>query len=217
VHTAVTDQTHIIDCYDKTAQNYAEQFGDELAHKHLDRILLRAFASENLARGRLIDLGCGPGQTTRFLADCGLKDILGVDLSPQMVKVAGNLHPDLSFSTADMLRLPYPDQSFGSAIAFYSIVHFTDAQVSLAFKEIKRVLIPGGQLLFSFHVGTERVHLDHFLDHPVSIDFYFFEPEKIADLLTGLGFGLIDALERQPYPEVEYPSRRAYIWAQKQG
>ena len=209
------EQKNIIDCYNKTAKNYADKYLDELTHKHLDRILLNAFASENKDKGKMIDLGCGPGQTTNYLSGHGVKDITGTDLSIEMIKVAESLYPQNHFETADMLKLPYPDNSFGSAIAFYSIVHFDYTQIKTAFSEIKRVLMPGGQLLFSFHIGDNTVHLDEFLDHPVNIDFYFFDPNKIVDLLTETGFLIIDNIERAPYKDVEYPSRRAYLWAKR--
>lgn len=207
------EQKDIIDCYDKTAKNYADKFMDELKHKHLDRILLKSFASENCDKGKLIDLGCGPGQTTKYVCECGLTDILGVDISPNMVTVAKNINPQLNFETADILSLKYPDRFFASAIAFYSIVHFDYGQIKTAFKEIKRVLTDNGQFLFSFHIGDNLVHMDNFLDHQVNIDFYFFEITKMMDVLTETGFDIIDVIERQAYKDVEYPSKRAYIWA----
>lgn len=205
-------QKNIIDCYDKTAQAYADKFGDELSHKHLDKILLQSFAAENKSNGKVIDLGCGPGQTTRFLYDCGITDIIGTDISPSMIEVAKQIHPSISFEVADMLQLQYADRSFGSAIAFYAIVHFDYEQVKIALKEIKRVLKEKGQFLFSFHIGEETVHLDNFLEQPVNINFNFFDTTKIIALLTEVGFELIDVIERQPYVNVEYPTQRAYIW-----
>lgn len=202
----------IIDYYDKAAKNYADKFIDELSRKHLDRILLKSFASENRDNGKLIDLGCGPGQTTKYLSDCGLTDILGVDISSKMMTVAKNINPQLNFETADILNLKYSDRVFGPAIAFYAIVHFDYGQVKTAFKEINRVLTDNGQFLFSFHIGDNLVHLDNFLGLQVNIDFYFFEINKITDLLTETGFEIIDVIERQPYKEAEYPSKRAYIW-----
>ncbi len=205
----------IIDCYNNTAKNYADKFIDELNKKHLDRILLNSFAVENINNGGLIDLGCGPGQTTKFLSDCGMTDLIGVDIAPGMITVARKINPQLQFETADILQLPFPDASFGSAIAFYAIVHFDEEHVKKAFREINRVLTDKGQFLFSFHIGDNSVHLDEFLDHKVNIDFYFFEPHKIINLLTESGFEIIDILERAPYPNVEYPSKRAYIWVRK--
>ncbi|MEO6671773.1 MAG: methyltransferase domain-containing protein [Ferruginibacter sp.] len=208
-------QTNIIECYNKTANNYADKFIHELEHKHLDRILLRSFAMENMSRGKCIDLGCGPGQTTKYLFNCGLRELIAVDISPVMIEVAKRLNPSLHFDTADMLELKYADNSFGSAIAFYSIVHFDDDQLKKSIKEINRILSVKGQLLFSFHVGNGKVHHDHFLDHDVDIDFYFFETNKIIDLLKETGFTIVDVIEREPYAGIEYPSKRAYVWVEK--
>jgi ubiquinone/menaquinone biosynthesis C-methylase UbiE len=214
-------QQKIIDCDNATADAYAMQFIDELSHKHLDRILLKQFAEEN-KNGNCIDFGCGPGQTTKFLFDCGMKDIVGTDISPAMIAKAKELNPHIHFEIADMLNLHYKDNSFSSAIAFYAIVNFTFDEVKIAFKEINRVLsegIPlgkeGGQFLFSFHIGTEIKYVDNFLDKNVALDFYFFETEKIISLLEETGFTIIDVIERFPYKDAEYPSKRAYIWVKK--
>lgn len=205
---------NVLDCYNKTASAYAAKYGDELAHKHLDTLLLKAFAEENKAEPKWLDLGCGPGQTTRFLHDLGITGITGTDLSPNMISEAKKLHPSIHFETADMLQLPYADNSFGAAVAFYAIVHFSIEQVLLALHEIKRVLEPGGQLLFSFHVGNEVNHFDNFLGEQVDISFYFFETAKIIEILLAAGFSIIDIIERQPYADTEYPSKRAYCWVQ---
>ena len=204
----------IIDCYDKTAANYADKFFNELEFKHFDRILLKAFADENKAKGRLIDLGCGPGQTTRFLVENGCKNILGVDLSTEMTKAASLKSPMIAFEQGDMLDLKYADESFASAVAFYAIVNLTLSQVKIAFKEIKRVLQADGHFLFSFHNGQGIVHYDEFLDKKVNIDFYYFEADEVKNLLTEVGFEFVDIIKRQPYLS-EYPSERAYIWVKK--
>lgn len=188
---------------------------DELSHKHLDRILLKQFAEEN-KNGNCIDFGCGPGQTTKCLFDCGMKDITGTDISPGIIAKAKELNPHINFEVADMLNLQYEDNTFSSAIAFYAIVHFTNDELKKAFQEIKRVLKKDGEFLLSFHIGSEIKHVDNFLDKNVSLDFYFFETEKIVALLEETGFTVIDAIERFPYKDAEYPSKRAYIWVKSQ-
>ncbi|MEZ4824998.1 MAG: methyltransferase domain-containing protein [Bacteroidia bacterium] len=208
------EQRKISECYDKTAENYAAKFSNELEHKHLDQILLRAFIQENKDNGKLIDLGCGPGQTTVFLYENGLQNLIGTDLSSEMISVATRSNPQLHFEQADMLKLKYQDDSFGSAIAFYAIVHFDYEQIKTAFREVQRVLMKNGHFLFSFHVGTGLIHFDHFLEHEVDIDFAFFEVERIKEILLDLDFEIKDIIERHPY-STEYPSKRAYFWAEK--
>ncbi|HMG92240.1 MAG TPA: methyltransferase domain-containing protein [Chryseolinea sp.] len=201
--------------YNDTADNYAAERIDELSKKHLDRLLLREFASVNKDKGPCADFGCGPGQTTKFLYDQGLKDIIGIDISSRMIDAARRFSPQIKFETGDLLKVSYGSNYFGSALAFYAIVHFTSDQVKIAFNEVNRVLKDGGQFLFSFHVGSEIVHFDKAKDVDVDIDLYFFQTAEIVELLHETGFRIIDAIERRPYEDVEYESKRAYVWAEK--
>lgn len=210
------DQQKVIDCYNLTANEYAANLFDELAGKPLDRLLLKQFAAENASKGKMIDLGCGPGQTTCFMWEHGVTEIIGTDISPAMIDVAKRLNPAITFQTADMLDLDFTAESFASAIAFYAIVHFNTEQLKAALAEINRILINGGQLLLSFHIGDELVHRDELFGVNVDIDFRFFRTEDVVTLLKGSGFKLIDALERYPYENIEHQSKRAYLWVKKE-
>lgn len=208
-------QEKVIKCYNDTADNYAAGRIDELSKKHLDRLLLKEFASANKGKGPCADFGCGPGHTTKFLYDHGMKDITGIDISSGMIDAARKLFREIKFETGDLLDVPCATNHFGSALAFYSIVHFTHSQIKIAFSEVNRVLKKGGHFLFSFHAGNETVHFDKAGDIDVDVDLFFYQTEQIIELLHETGFRVIDALERRPYEEVEYQSRRAYIWAEK--
>jgi SAM-dependent methyltransferase len=205
---------HIRACYDAVAREYAERFADELAHKPLDRELLDRFASEVRGRGSVYDLGCGPGQTTAFLHGCGV-NVRGLDISADLLREARQRHPGLQFELGDMLALPLPDASLAGVLAFYAIVHLSPAGLRRALAEMHRVLRPGGRLLVSFHVGDGSVHVDNFLGRSVSLDFMFFTRQVVTGELVRAGFTALEVIERDPYPEVEYPSRRAYVFARK--
>jgi SAM-dependent methyltransferase len=205
---------HVRACYDAVAREYAEKFCGELEHKPLDRELLRRFADETRGRGWIGDLGCGPGQTTAFLQSCGAA-VLGLDLSPELLRQARQRKPEIPWVSSDMLALPVADGSLAGVVAFYAIVHFGMAQLRKALAEIRRVLAPDGWLLLSFHVGEETVHVDGFLGGAVSLDFVFFSTQQVRAALRDAGFVAIEVIEREPYPDVEYPSRRAYAFAQR--
>lgn len=211
----MNSQEKVLSCYNQVADDYAAERWDELSKKHFDRLLLKEFASVNKENGLCADFGCGPGQTTKFLYDNGVKDIIGIDLSPTMISTAQRLSPEIKFKTGDLLNIVYPSGSLGSVLAFYAIVHFTNDQVRKCFGEINSVLKTGGEFLFSFHVGDEIVHFDKAHDKEVDIDLFFFKTEDIVELLYETGFSIVDAIERRPYEGVEYPSRRGYIWARK--
>ncbi len=202
-------------CYDLTAEEYTKNFYDELSHKPLDRLLLKRFADENKFKGKIADLGCGCGHTTAFLRDSGVENIVGIDLSQEMIKQASKMNETIKFEVGNILELNFADEKFGAILAFYAIVHFTLDEVEKAFAEIHRVLKSSGQFLFSFHVGDEKVNLDEFLNQKVDLTFYFFDVDEIIKLLEKIGFEIKETLIRYPYKDAEYPSKRAYILAEK--
>ncbi len=200
--------------YDRVAEEYARRIFGELEHKPFDCQLLDRFAAAVKGLGPACDLGCGPGHLARYLHERGL-EVVGVDLSPVMVGLARRLNPGIEFRQGNMLSLDIEEGAWGGIAAFYSIIHIPRTEVSAALAEMKRVLRPGGLLLLAFHVGGETVHLDEWWGHPVSVDFQFFRPEDMANLLRAAGFEIEEILEREPYPQVEHQSRRAYIFARK--
>jgi ubiquinone/menaquinone biosynthesis C-methylase UbiE len=203
--------------YDDVAAAYAEQFRDELDHKPFDRKMLDWLIEKTAGRGTLCDMGCGGGQVARYLHDHGAR-VCGIDLSEEMVRQAAAANPDIPFSQGNMLQLDtVPDNQYGGIAAFYSIIHVPRPSVAPALTELKRVIKPDGVLLLTYHIGSDIVHRDEFLGKQVSLDFIFFETAKMKDYLRTAGFDLNEVIERDPYPEVEYPSRRAYIFAQKPG
>jgi SAM-dependent methyltransferase len=200
--------------YDQVASQYAGKFKDEMDDKPFDRDCLDRLAREVGEVGPICDMGCGPGQIARYLHRKGVKT-LGVDLSPNMVAEAQRLNPDIHFHEGDMLSLPDEENSWGGIAAFYCIIHIPREQIADALREMKRVLRPGGLLLVTFHIGTEIKHLDQWWEKPVNLDFAFYLPGEMEGWLKEAGFELVETLVREPNPEVEVATQRAYVFARK--
>jgi SAM-dependent methyltransferase len=200
--------------YDAAATAYAEHLFNELAGKPLDRHLLNRFAEELRGRGRIADLGCGPGHVSKYLHEAGLQ-MVGIDLSPEMIRIAREMCHDVEFSIDDMTALELEKDSLAGAIAFYSIVHFDASELNQIFGECRRVIRDGGLLLVAFHVGDETVHADDLWGVPVSLDFRFHDPAIVTRALALSGFSVTDATEREPYPGAEHQSRRCYLLARR--
>ena len=205
--------------YDAVARDYDREFGDELDVKPLDRALLTALA-ELVGNGTIADVGCGPGHVTRYLA-AQHGDVLGVDLSTAMIAIARERAPQLTFTAGSMLELPVADAEWAGVVSLYSIIHLTVTERLTAYREFARVIQPGGWLLIAFHVDSfefttgEVNHITNWFSRPVDLDGYFLDPDEVATQLAAAGFTVIAKMDRQPAPEVEYPSRRCYLLLQR--
>ena len=198
--------------YDSAADAYAEHLFNELEQKPLDRHILNRFAEAVRGRGRVADLGCGPGHVAKYLHDQGV-DVFGVDLSPEMVRCAARHCADIDFRVGDMTSLDLPAASLAGIVAFYSIVHFETSELELVFRECRRVLVPGGSMLLAFHIGVETVHVDDLWGSPVNLDFRFHRPGDVISALRAAHLTVTETVEREPYEGSEYASRRCYLLA----
>jgi len=200
--------------YDSIAREWAEAFSGEHEKKPKDREILLRFSREIGQKRPVWDLGCGPGNTTKYLRDLGV-EISGLDVSERMLEEARRIHPGIHFQKGNILHLTFENDSVAAVVAFYAIIHFNEGQAGAAFREVSRVLQPGGLLLFTYHVGDKTIHLDEFLGRKVDMDVTFFKTDFIVNCLRERGFEKIEIIEREPYPGVEYQSRRAYVFAAK--
>jgi len=150
---------------------------------------------------------------TAFLTGLGLY-AAGIDLSGQMVAQARARHPDLEFSTGSMTALPAPDGSWAGLVCFYALIHLIeDADVRIALAEFRRVLAGRGLLLLAVHAGEEVRHSQEWFGALVGVSFRFFDPGWLSAELDRAGFTVEALTRRQPYPDAEVATERAYFLA----
>ena len=201
--------------YDRVADEYARHIFSELDNKPLDRELLTRFAADVKGKGEACDMGCGPGHIARHLHDAGAT-VFGLDLSSGMLQEARRLNPDIPFRQGNMLALDLPDASLAGIAAFYAIVNLPRESLPQVFREMARVLQPGGLLLLGFHIGDETLHRDDWWERPIDMDFNFLNPQSVQRELEAAGLAVEEIVEREPYaPGVEHQCRRAYTFARK--
>lgn len=109
------------------------------------------------------------------------------------------------------------DAAWGGIAAFYSIIHLPRDHIALALREFYRVLVPRGIVLLAFHRGDdESLTETEIWGKAIRLEYIFFSRATIENTLRDAGFEILDSIERAPYaPDVEYQSRRVYIFAQK--
>ncbi|QHB33609.1 methyltransferase domain-containing protein [Yersinia canariae] len=117
------------------------------------------------ANARLLDLGCGAGHAS-FAAAAAVKSVVSYDLSAQMLDVVHQAAADKNLANIEVKQgvaesLPFADQSFDIVISRYSAHHWHD--VGQALREVKRVLRPGGKVIFMDVVSPGHPVLDIYL------------------------------------------------------
>ena len=98
----------------------------------------------DVPKGKMLEIGCGTGQWTRFFVDEGF-NVTGIDTSEKMLDQARAKEIDAIFHKTDVQDLPFNDCSF-DAVAAITVLEFVDNQAR-ALHEMHRVLKPGGWII----------------------------------------------------------------------
>ena len=93
---------------------------------------------------RILDIAAGTGSSSRPLADAGA-DVISADFSQGMLNAGKKRHPDLNFTLADALNLPFHNDEFDLTTISFGLRNTND--VNKALQEALRVTKPGGRLV----------------------------------------------------------------------
>ncbi|MFI8774476.1 class I SAM-dependent methyltransferase [Gordonia sp. NPDC062954] len=144
--------------YAQVADLYIDMFGSPDRVDAADR----AFIARHLGdvSGPVLDVGCGPGHLTAYLADLGVA-ARGIDLVPGFVHNARSTRPDLDFTVGSVRALDVPDGSLSGILAWYSLIHHDPHEVAEIATEFRRAMVGGGVLVVGFFEGAVVEPFDH--------------------------------------------------------
>jgi ubiquinone/menaquinone biosynthesis C-methylase UbiE len=116
----------------------------------------RILSAANItAQDRVLDVGCGLGNILIALAERidFIHPPAGVDVSPDLIRLGereiarAGLGRRISLQVAPATRLPFEDDAFDVIVTSHVLKHLDDEALMTSFREVVRVLRPGGRLL----------------------------------------------------------------------
>ncbi|MCI4320272.1 MAG: ubiquinone/menaquinone biosynthesis methyltransferase [Thermoplasmata archaeon] len=141
--------THIAHRYDWF--DHVVSFGQDYLWRPRALWALDRFRARRAVR-RVLDIGCGPGELTSLAArQFPGSEVVGVDFTGAMVERAahrsdrGRFGRRLEFGRGSAMHLPFRSGSFDVVMSAFVVRNLVD--LGLAFRELRRVLAPGGTLL----------------------------------------------------------------------
>jgi len=128
--------------YDKIAEEYQADRGIFDHTRELDELL-----SLLPTNARILDVGCGAGvPVMEFLVEAGF-EVVGMDFSESMLRLARNNVPQAQLIMGSMTELGFRDNSFDGLTAFYSIIHVPREKHLSLFQSFHRIIKPEGVML----------------------------------------------------------------------
>ena len=127
--------------FDKRADKYDDHFEGKLSKVFYKLIYDNIELSPS---AEVLDVGCGTGTILRTLSDREDISAHGIDVEPEMIKIARNKCPDADIRLCSCEETPYTDNQFDVLTACMAYHHFPDKE---AFeKEALRILKTDGLL-----------------------------------------------------------------------
>jgi SAM-dependent methyltransferase len=181
--------------WDEVASGYSRQSSQSTA-KAAERLLDAAVVGPGL---RVLDLASGPGWVAAAAKRRGA-EVVGLDISTEMVTEAQLLHPDVEFRVGAAESIPFADGSFDVVVSAFGMPHFADHPA--VFAEINRVLADGGRVavtswnppdrnpFFAVAFGAIAAHGSLDVPLPDGVNMFSWADDAVcAELLGSCGFG----------------------------
>jgi len=198
--------------YDAVADRYVDMGAGDLGPYPWLRAALATFAEAVRGLGPVLDVGCGPGIVTAYLAERGVS-VSGVDLSPRMIHHARRRYPHLDFAVGSATAFDAGPASLGGVLGWWSLFNLPRHLLPGVLESFAEALVPRGQILIGTHVGDgDIVRNEAYGGMPVAWTTYLWRPEQLSRLIEAAGLEIIAEMRLPasglPHPQVLFAAQR---------
>ncbi len=175
--------------WNKIAKAYEEKFMNLSLYDASYQDFVQALPAKN---ARVLDLGCGPGNITKYLLlSRPSYRIHGIDVAPQMLQIAKENNPGATFSLLDVRALHTHLAKYDGIIAGFCLPYLSSNDVELLFRSSFDNLEAGGAFYVSFVPSeTERSGFQTG-SNGLRAFFYYHQPETLLRYAQNIGYRLI--------------------------
>jgi ubiquinone/menaquinone biosynthesis C-methylase UbiE len=175
-----------------------ERYDDVFPHKS-GQIIATQWVIDQLPPGaRVLDLGCGTGvPTAGMVAESGL-DVVGIDVSTEMLALARRNVPAGRFVAMDALELDGSLGTFDGVTAFFSLLMLRRADIPRVVRRIRAVLRPAGVVAIGMVEGDQDYAPLLFLGQEIFVTAYPRTDLEAAIRAEGLHVLEVDVEEFEP-------------------
>lgn len=171
--------------YNKIAEEYTKQYG---YGEQLSIGSLKKFIKFLPLNADILDVGCGGGQDSRFLYDNNF-NVLGIDVSKEMIKLSKKYSPGTSFKVLDVIDLPIIKKYDG--IWCSRVFHNVSIKEQDNFLKKLRVLLKKDGILYLTSVVSDKKEDYDIFDLNNKITKKYLTPKSFKDLLMKHNFKIL--------------------------
>lgn len=137
--------------WNKIASAYAEKFMHLDLYNETYDFICQAITK---AEANVLEIGCGPGNITQYLLSKRPDfNIYGIDISPNMIKLARTNNPRAHFSVMDSRKIDQLTTTYDGIVCGFCLPYLSPTDTVKFFKDVSQLLHPAGLVYLSFVEG----------------------------------------------------------------
>lgn len=197
-----------LNTYDKIAEKYYEEYGDDLSDTpYIDMFLKYVVGNE------ILDIGCGPGTLSKYIADKGYL-VDAIDYSIEMLKIAEKKINNVNFIHMDMRNIVTTKKYSGIMLA-YSLFHISKKDVKNVLNKYYDLLKDNGVMLIILQEGVGEGFVEENLDKKSKKFINYYSFQEIEQVLIENNFEVIEKRKKKPISNVSLQNDKLVVICKK--